>query len=124
MKRRPARTLPRGRGLSVAADDCADPLSLSGSQTSPPGQGEAPRTGSAIDVTWPSGSGRIMQQPLRRPTEKDVFQQLLNAIGLRFGEKADPEFLQRLKEQPIETLAAELSKRRAELDAATVRLGV
>ncbi len=53
-----------------------------------------------------------------------MFEQLLNSIGLRFGAKADPELLERLKEQPLETIAAELRKRQSELDSATVRLGV
>jgi predicted GTPase len=53
-----------------------------------------------------------------------MFENFLNAIGLRFGQKADPELLQRLKDRPIETIATELRKRQEALDRATVRFGV
>jgi predicted GTPase len=54
-----------------------------------------------------------------------MFDSVLRALGLRPGQTpADAELLQRLKDQPVETIATELVKRKQELDATSVRLAV
>jgi predicted GTPase len=54
-----------------------------------------------------------------------MLQNLLRALGLRPGDDSgDPELLKRLKDQPIETIAAELFQRKQELDRTSVRFGV
>jgi predicted GTPase len=52
-----------------------------------------------------------------------MLQNFLRALGIRRDEN-NAELLTRLKDQPVETIVAELVKRKQELDGATVRLGV
>jgi len=54
-----------------------------------------------------------------------MLDRVFRALGLRPGRApGDPDLLRRLKDQPIETIAAELLKRKQDLDATTIRLGV
>ncbi len=54
-----------------------------------------------------------------------MFDTLLRVIGLKPGrDNTDPETLKGLKDQPIETIAAEIVRRKQELDGTTVRIGV